>query len=96
MFKQRFAPIMALVFAFFAPLAHAYFDPPWITPENRGGRNDKSISMWDRMRSLRPSVATVIQGQKHPFAAGYHRRTGTGESREGTYTTPLAYIPHRQ
>lgn len=34
MFKLRIAPVLALVFALFAPIAHAYFDPPWITPEN--------------------------------------------------------------
>ena len=34
MFKQRIAPALALVLALFAPVVHAYFDQPWITPEN--------------------------------------------------------------
>ncbi|HEX7769585.1 MAG TPA: hypothetical protein VF422_06110, partial [Dokdonella sp.] len=34
MLKQRLAPVLALVLALFAPFARAYFDPPWITPEN--------------------------------------------------------------
>ena len=32
MFKQRFAPVLAIALALFAPAVHAYFDPPWITP----------------------------------------------------------------
>ncbi|MGN6517983.1 MAG: hypothetical protein ACTHK2_00990 [Dokdonella sp.] len=33
MYKRAFAPVLALVFALSAPSAQAFFDPPWITPE---------------------------------------------------------------
>jgi hypothetical protein len=32
MFKHRVTPLLALLFAFFAQTAHAFFDPPYITP----------------------------------------------------------------
>lgn len=32
MFKHRVAPLLALLFAFFAPTAHAFLDPPYLTP----------------------------------------------------------------
>ena len=32
MFTYRVAPALALLIAFFAQTAHAFFDPPWVTP----------------------------------------------------------------
>ena len=43
MLKQCFAPILALALTAFAPSAQAFFDPPWIVPEQPEAGESVSI-----------------------------------------------------
>ena len=99
MFKQRVAPVLALVLACFAPLAHAYFDPPWITPEDPRAGETISISIHggicDVILEATGYPQTLLEGNEIRFiVAGAHvEDLNWCIYGEGTYTRPVGSYP---